>query len=477
MNIPCNFECSSITDIQDLNSSFAKGKIKVMYLGSNQNNSHFTKEAVEKALPSLANVPVVCNWNKETEEIGGHDVELATDSDGKLVLRTLTDPCGVVPKDATFSFQEENIDENTVREYLIADDVILWKRQPVYQHIAKENKVSHSMEIAIHKATKDPDGILHIEEFEFTALCLLGNCEPCFEGSCLELYSLQSFGNQMSQMMKEFKTYLSEFELHTTNQTEIPKGGNKTLNNQTTSTIPVDASFALESRVESELRRLVRAEKVETHWGLEPKRWFVDYDKDKSEVYYTNRDDSLLCGSPFSISGDEITIDFSQVTAKKWAIVDLEDGDKQVEIFTTKELLEVADSLSAELSSSKEAFSSLELENANLKADLELLKQYKANIEISEKKGEFEAMFAKFADLSGVAEFEALVTEISNDALSFSVSEIEEKCYAIRGKNVPTATVPATQEFSKSPKLKVVGAEAIKEPYGGLFTKYGQTKE
>ena len=74
MSVPFEFSNAFVYDIKEINSSFAVGTLKVMYLGKNRNGSHFTKSSVEKALPSLHNVPIVCHWNDEEREIGGHDM-------------------------------------------------------------------------------------------------------------------------------------------------------------------------------------------------------------------------------------------------------------------------------------------------------------------------------------------------------------------------------------------------------------------
>lgn len=48
MSIPCEFSCVSIYNIQEINSSFAVGTLKVMYLGNNRNGSHFSRMPLRK---------------------------------------------------------------------------------------------------------------------------------------------------------------------------------------------------------------------------------------------------------------------------------------------------------------------------------------------------------------------------------------------------------------------------------------------
>ena len=66
-------------------------------------------------------------------------------------IKNLTEPCGVVPEHARFYFQTECDESGDEHEYLIADGVILWKRQDVYRHIVNDldGKVKHSMEVHV----------------------------------------------------------------------------------------------------------------------------------------------------------------------------------------------------------------------------------------------------------------------------------------------------------------------------------------
>ena len=237
MSIPFDFSEASFYDIKEVNSSFAVGTLKVMYLGKNRNGSHFTKNSVEKALPSLHNVPIVCHWNDEEREIGGHDMAVVADSEGGLRLKTLTEPCGVVPDHAKFSFAIER-DGSDEHEYLIIENVILWKRQDVYSYIVNDlnGVVKHSMEINVNESHKMPDGYIDVTDFEFTALCLLGNCEPCFEGSQLELFSAQTFKKKMEEMMSELKEVYTlinpSYEVDNTHPQNSTEGGETVLDNE-----------------------------------------------------------------------------------------------------------------------------------------------------------------------------------------------------------------------------------------------------
>lgn len=92
------FSCpSSITDLVSVNDSFDSCTIRVMYTGANRNGTFFSKEVVERALPTMAYCPVVTHYDVETNEIGGHDVDIAYREDGSSRLINLTEPVGVIP--------------------------------------------------------------------------------------------------------------------------------------------------------------------------------------------------------------------------------------------------------------------------------------------------------------------------------------------------------------------------------------------
>ena len=87
-----------------------------------------------------------------------------------------------------------------MHEYLCTD-VLLWKRQEAYKKIKEDGITDESMEISV-KEGKMVDGVYVIERFEFTAFCLLGTAEPCYESASLEVFSCGDFKQQLADMMQ-----------------------------------------------------------------------------------------------------------------------------------------------------------------------------------------------------------------------------------------------------------------------------------
>ena len=63
---------ASISDVKQVNPLFSTCKVRVLYTGKNRNMSIITKDAVEKALPTLKNIPIVGEYSEENKDYKGH---------------------------------------------------------------------------------------------------------------------------------------------------------------------------------------------------------------------------------------------------------------------------------------------------------------------------------------------------------------------------------------------------------------------
>lgn len=224
---------SSLTDVVEANESFDMGVLRIAYEGENRNKSFISHDAFVKALDSIKCVPVVAHYSVEDDRIGGHDVGVVKDSKGNLRLINYTEPVGVVTESAQQWFEDVTEDDGTVHTYLFTH-VVLWKRQAAYRKLKEDGITNHSMEISIKSGHKK-DGIFYIDDFEFTAFCLLGNdVQPCFESSALETFSASTFKEDFAKMMFELKQFAKQ--VNTPNgvdnkhpQENLTEGGNEVL--------------------------------------------------------------------------------------------------------------------------------------------------------------------------------------------------------------------------------------------------------
>lgn len=76
---------SSVERLREVNSSFDSGVLKVAYAGKNRNGSSISKEAFERSIHTIYNCPIVCNYNREEDMIGSHDMEVVS-KNGEMQL-------------------------------------------------------------------------------------------------------------------------------------------------------------------------------------------------------------------------------------------------------------------------------------------------------------------------------------------------------------------------------------------------------
>lgn len=511
---------SAITDIAEQNKSFDACMIRVMYTGKNRNKTSISKAAVERALPTIYNCPIVCNYNIEEDTIGGHDVDVVSTDEGVRLIN-LTDAIGVIPAGAEYHW-EEICDGNETHEYLCIGG-LLWKRTPAYEKIKRDGVSGQSMEINVERG-QSVDGYYEINDFSFTALCILGDdVTPCFENASIETFSLGLYKKNFTLMMEDFKREYST--VMTASADDIYKdsleGGNGKVNidemmakyglsaedinfdtaemsaeeleakfneiaaaksfadddNQEGNANGQDGNAATEDgdnteeedddtstkcennysltaeQFRTELIRALQQELIyDEYWECEvPRYWYVDYDTDALEVYAEDRKDYNIYGMVFTINGDHVEVDFANAKRKKIAFVDFEGEIKEgnTALFAAAE--EVA----------KRQFDVLR----NELADLRQFKEVEDKKRLDEQKNE---VFSRFSDLIGNKMFD----DLKDACAELSIEQIEEKCFAIRGRITP---IKFSAEENKPVRTPVEKGARPKddEPYGGVFLEYG----
>lgn len=488
---------SSIADLCEKNSSFDSAVLRVCYPGLNRNGSFISKDAINRAIPTMYNCPIVCRYDRETDTIGGHDVEIVPNEDGIPSIVNLTTPVGVIPESAKYNFVEVEEEDGTTNEYLTVD-ALIWKRQEAYNKIKDDGVVAQSMEITVKNGSV-VDDVYHIDDFEFTAFALIG-VEPCFESASME-FSLSDAKAQFEAMMQDYKEQYNNIssphgddDTHPQNTT---KGGENlekvnelaekygidldaldfSLDEMTEEEIEAKFSemaeqnaFELDRNLHEELCRAVcELEMVHKEWGDFPRFCMEDFDADASEVYVWDHTDWLLYGFTFSKNGDCIEIDKESKKRKKYQIVDFDEGDTQESPFAQAAALmskAIEDAVAANAEAEdkfeqiSEQFSALETEAAELRT-------FKQDCLNEKRAADENAVFAKFEDLVGIEAFEMLKSNCSEMA----IEDIEEKCFAIRGRN----TVQKFSQKQTTVRLPIEKNEHEPEVYGGVFKEFPPT--
>lgn len=504
---------SSLTNLCEVNSSFDAGVLKICYTGQNRNRSYFSKEDIERNIKTIFNCPLVANYDVENGTFGGHDMKVVRDVNDNVRVINVTEPVGVIPESSRTWFAFDTDENGISHEYLFAD-VLLWKRQAAYEKIKEDGIINHSMEVSV-KNGEMIDGIFHIHDFEFTAFALLGDdVEPCFESSALEIFSASEFKRSMSEMMQDLKdTYHSidtydkvedktkndteggeevldekielakkygidintlDFDLNAFSIDELTQRFDEMTDEQNANTNNIE-NFALTGNIVAEIERALSEQKIMREWGECNRYSYIDCDFEAHEIYCWDREDWLMYGFKYEMNGDSVVIDFTQKKRKKYVIADFDEGESQASPFATdyalvanayKEVADSRDTYKSMLGEKTESYAKLEVE-------VDDLRKFKSDIESAQKQAERDSVFKKFEKLNGVEAFENLKEHCED----MTIEQIEEKCFAIKGRMSADfeqdAKFTLTPSAPKLPVDKAAGDGSAKEPYDGLFVKYG----
>lgn len=436
----------TIFDVVDLNKSFAAAKCLVCYTGRNRNYSDIGKQKIIDALPSIRNIPVVGRYDVDKDDFGSHDVKIINKEDGIDVVNA-TIPFGVVPESANQWFETRIV--NGEEKECFFTDVVLWKRQHGYEHIAKAGTISESMEIDVSEYMIDQDGYCIIDKFQFEALCLLGeSVTPCFENACVQMYSneiVSDFKLQFSEMLREFKelNQPSTTVTDVTMEVDIDKnnGGSTMTEEIKNEVVDEMAETVVEENVDETVEETVEVvvEEVVEETTDEPTDEVVE-ETVEAEV-------------------EKVTEEVVEETTEDENVIEESNEDFSV---LYAELKEKYDAL-------VEEYSAYQAEHSHFNAEFEELKSFKETKEAEERQCAEEALFADYEDAIGEAEeFKALKEKASE----FSLADLKKECLCIVGMYSMTNKTKETKitdslKFSFEPKEEIED-----EPYGGLHKKY-----
>jgi len=427
----------TIFDVVDLNKSFASAKVLIAYTGRNRNYSDIGKQAFIDALPSIKNIPLVGRYDVDKDDFGGHDIKVINKEDGIDIVNA-TIPFGVVPESANQWFETRIVDGEE-KECLFTD-VVLWKRQHGYEHIASVGTLGQSMEINIDSYIVDSEGYCIIDKFQFEALTILGDdVTPCFENACVQMYSneiVSDFKLQFSEMLREFKelnqpsTMEVDIENNDGGSTMTDEIKNEVVDKMTETVVEENVDEAVEETVEEVVEEVVKTTDEPTDEVVEETAE-DETSEDTEEVVEETTEETVV---------EESNEDFSVLYA---------------------ELKEKYDALEKE-------FDEYKLSHSYFNADFEELKSYKESKEAEERQCAENALFADYEETIGdTEEFKALKEKASE----FSLDSLKKECLCIVGMYSMTSKVKETENFN-SLKFSFEPKEENDEPYGGIHKKY-----
>lgn len=450
-----DFTGTKISDVKQINPLFSTCKVRVLYTGKNRNMSIISRDAVDRALPSIVGVPIVGEFSMEVKDFKGHGG--AIDLDSYDFIHT-TKPYGFVPQDATFSWEEVKQRDGSIREYLTVDGCYLWTgRYPEAFSIVEQGK-GQSMEIEVNDGEwNDSEEAYDIKNFTFSALCILGDdVEPAFEDANITAsFSLDSdvFKLEYAKMMKDVKETLLQ-----------KKEGNEMLKELLAKYSVTMEDLTAKGLVFSEIAEDELEAKIIEALGIEDEQ--AEQEAEGQAEGEASQEESQEEDN----AEGEASADADQEEGEEQADesgADAQEDDAQEEGEQAETVVENA----VDVQALEARIAQLEGDLVNANQELESLREFKLNVEKVDHQTKVEKLFSDFQlsaeDVEGL------------DIYAFSFEQIEEKCFAILGRKMAKKQNFSKQSNDKGGIHLPVGNEDSQEqkptsPYGDLFEKYNK---
>jgi hypothetical protein len=464
---------------------FVKVRIWLMHTELNLNGSFFSKEVVEKAIPTLANTPLLSfieENNEGEQDFSDHRMVLHKSEDGDLSTKYIGSAVGTIPESNNAHWEMRVTDSGEEKEYLVVDALMWTKWGDPTDIMIRKGISSQSMELSSdYSGTFDKDGVFHFETFSFFGACLLGDgVTPAMQNSTVEIQFSENNAIQKSieNKLQEFYTLFSQqggtkmeekskveevlqvgqetfnedgsvvlegtietpevFEVETTKATEVATQETFEVETEEEEEIQPTQEFALTA---NQLRDQLRAELGKEHyhdtWGDKCRKYYLIDNTDALVIFENTQENYQLYAAPFTLNGDNVELNLADAYKVKVEYVAFE---------ANQELFAI----------NSERFS---VEQATLQAELKDLVEYKRTREEDDIK-------AKFADKLSEQEF----TEVFEKMKESTIEDVEDKLFALYGKKNFTATKPVTQVNKVSFSLPKEENEEF-NPYGDIFEK------
>ena len=136
VSVACTYEVDDSYD----SDKFIKLRLRVMHDGINPNNSNFVLENIDKAKPSIVNIPILayCYFDEDgNPQFSTHAMHIEVNKVNEKQIRMIYDevPIGLVPETCDYEVKEYN-DRNYV--YI---DAFIWKNYSNYsQDVIERDK-------------------------------------------------------------------------------------------------------------------------------------------------------------------------------------------------------------------------------------------------------------------------------------------------------------------------------------------------
>lgn len=376
-NIPVIFQ--NIEQFEKGDSRFVKVKIWLLHLNENLNGSIFTKESVEKALPTLSNTPILAFLEENSEgelDYSDHRMVLHRKEDGDVGIKYLGQAIGLIPETNNAQWEKRITDSGDELEYLTVEGLLWTKWDDPIDIIKRKGITAQSMELSDdYSGHWNDDGYFVFDRFSFFGACLLGTgVMPAMKNSTAELQF--SSNNDMRKIIED---KLNEFN------TLFSKGGtNQVENNQQEFETTVETK---ESQVEEAQAEFTEEVIVETEESNENQEIVTEEFTEETQAE--------------TVEETEEVVEEIQETATEETVVEEEQVVNEFEV----------------------KFNNLSTEFEAIQAELAELRDFKRNTLEAELSAKFEGQLSTEE-----------LTQVFEQSKTSTIEDIEKELFALVGK-------------------------------------------
>lgn len=404
---------------------FIPVKLKIVHSGLTAKGFYFTESSLYSAANTLANVPILAKFSRETQDAMGHEYSIKRSKIGKEhYLHFEEVPVGLIPESSEI---EINYEDDKLFMYATG---LIWERyaNEMKYVLQRDEEKSISMEIVVMESESRKDGTIEVKEFGFSGITILGESYvPGVTGAVIKI--LQSHFAELG----EKENFTMDFNLKNKNWAVFTTEGSVTAEPTVTGTVDSTAEAS-------------NAENTTVEPTIEPQTT-----EEGTEVAIEEGATQAVTEVQTDVPGSMSTEELSALAATIAKLIQSQAVTEQ-----PKEEAKTTDDKSAEIEqpkedteNSKESSENLDNEKKALLDEIALLKETVTVLVASQKR----ELIGKFTDLKEYAEYTELVSTMDNH----SVEELETKLYAIRGKYADTK---ATKEVA----IPIVGDRKTSEP-------------
>lgn len=218
---------------------FIDVSIDVMHTGANFNKTSFTKDTINKAVPTIRNTPilgyVVDELDEEDKDFKGHEHELRiTDKDVKYVYAGQA--YGVIPESCNPRWIVKDDGTGIEREYLRVDGLIWTKFSDPVDIFTRDGTKNHSVELTdMACGPADKNGNVPVGSFKFDGCCILSTTDPSIKpamtGSCVTAnFSVEDITAQIRDRLYEYQAIQQNYTAQNDNPSDEEKGDTTPMN-------------------------------------------------------------------------------------------------------------------------------------------------------------------------------------------------------------------------------------------------------